>query len=495
MLPSVSKRSPTLFWKLSWLAFVVTGWAFSTVPASAANQNPIVVAEFQGAKKSGVRLRVVELLRRAGYVIASESESPDIDPSASSAKFTELAESGGFAAFVMAHTDMSAKGWKTSFTIREGRSGAVIGNASLGAGWYPGLLQTLDRRLLERISGPLDRAQAPEGKGASTPSPAPVQEDVEGDSQRESNEQAASEEAEPEKEERLKAAEAVEGEPEEPRADRAQEARLEDDLHRHSRTRRNRRTSLEVEIGPLVVQRQWALSDPVAGRNRGPILNTQDAPLFGAAASFVVYPIGLFSSSFLQHLAVEGAVQRSLVGKSEFPGAAEARATTHQLLIGSLRVRVPAGTTRFGIFGGVGVHTLAIAGEKRIAAIPDASYRFLRAGADVSFALSRHLFAGGGLAYRAVLGFGDRQGEIANDAWFADATGAGLDANVHLALSLSRAWQLRLGGAATRYALDFNPSLAAIDRAAAAGDVAPPIVGGATDSYYTASLGLAVLVH
>ncbi|MCA9634203.1 MAG: hypothetical protein KC766_41445 [Myxococcales bacterium] len=107
--------------------------------------------------------------------------------------------------------------------------------------------------------------------------------------------------------------------------------------------------------------------------------------------------------------------------------------------------------------------------------VPSADYQFLRLGAGFEFQATRALTLITMLGYRAVLG----EGDIAEDAWFPNASAGGIDFGMQLRYALTDALDVRAGFELERYFFKLNPEV---------GDAR--VAGGALDQYLSAYLGV-----
>jgi hypothetical protein len=456
------------------LAFAVPQPAFAQGAA-------IVVAEFQGAKKDGVREIVVEVLTDAGHVVANSAL--DIDHAGSETYYADLAQEGGYRAFLTGHTSLKQSGWTTSITVRDGKTGGVIGKVAIDSSWYPGLQKALRTRLMARLKGPLERARAPEGAGKSAQPPQEKPAATESESEPAAVQELGTDEAEPEPAPRP----AKERKSKKPaRAAPPSESRAEDDGSRKSAAPKSRWSpSLELAVGPLFVYRRWTISDPLPGSLDGPLSPLHFVSLTGARATLSVFPFELADhDGVLRYLGIGLGFGRTFIGTTPVVAAAGSdRQTTFQELTADLRVRIPLGSVRLGVFGGVGLQDLVVAGEKVLAPQPDAAYRFFRVGADLLFPFGDSFAVKAGGAYRGVLTLGDAPGEIQSRAWFPNAKGSGAEGRLELTYAFSKTIGVAVAGTLLHYAVAFNPDRNALAEFAAAGDPAPPIAGGAVDWY------------
>jgi hypothetical protein len=451
-----------LRWALT-LLVCCSAWGY---PGSAHSEpaGEIVVAEFQGSKSKSLRQLVVDLLRAEGYSLVADGAAPTVNPAGDNEHFISLAKQGQLRAFVLGSTELDTKTWATTITVREGKTGKVLSSAVIESGWYPGLQKALKQRLVSHISGALGSAEAPEKEDAKPVAPVVAAE--------------PSPQKDPAKEPPPAPAKA------EPAPVKAREDAALDKGPTYQKPK-DRLNALEIDLGPLFTQRAWVISDPLPGAVDGPLSPNHDATMLGLQLGATFYPAGFSTKSFWRNIGLQLNYQRTFYGQTPILGAEgeESRDTTLQEIAGALRVRIPLGSLQLGVLAGFGLHSLTLAGEKVIAALPDTNYRFYRAGGDVRFEMTRDLSAKLGLAFRGVLNVGDDAGQVQGPEWFPGTKAVGLDGTLNVDYAFSKVWGLRLGGLLTRYVMAFDPDPAAIGAAASSGDPAPPIAGGASDMY------------
>jgi hypothetical protein len=312
----------------SWLKLLCGLLTLAISPAALADSGAFVVAEFQGAKPMGIRERVVELMRGEGYELVDDADIPAVDAAESDSHFAGAAREGGHRGFVLGYTSMKSNGWTTSITVRDGKTGEVLGKTSIGAGWYPGLLKALDQKLMSRIGGSLDKARSPEPSAAAKP--AAESDEPEAEATKPASEDDWSEDE-------AAASEADD----EPRAS-LDESDVQEAVKRHRKKSKRRDPALLLDAGGLFLQRQWSLVDPVAGPGDGPILASHDVPMFGIQGSLGLYPVAFFSDSFLRHVGFTLGYQRSYKARTTLPSTPNReRATLFEEFDVGGRIRIP----------------------------------------------------------------------------------------------------------------------------------------------------------
>jgi hypothetical protein len=159
------------------------------------------------------------------------------------------------------------------------------------------------------------------------------------------------------------------------------------------------------------------------------------------------------------------------------------------------RIRIPIGEMTLGLVGGGGAQALSVSGVNSLDPHPDPVYQYWYAGLDYSFPIAASFSLDAELHYRGLTSAGDAYGQIQAPEWFPDTTGSGLRGSLDAVLMFTDWVGARLGAHFMRYALAFNPSLDRLQEAADSGEPAPPVIGGATDSYWGLDLGLVLSIE
>ena len=172
-----------------------------------------------------------------------------------------------------------------------------------------------------------------------------------------------------------------------------------------------------------------------------------------------------------------------LVGVSSKNSSGQKFSTNSHAFGVGLRARVPLGNVELGAVGGFGQHAFGFssASAKVDPDLPDVNYNFVRLGLDGSWQFAGPLR----LQLAAAYLLGLSQGEIAEKAWFPHTKGNGFEAEIGLAIPLSRMLGFELAFAMQRYFLSLNP------------DPKDPgvvgtgrVAGGALDQYFSTRLGV-----
>lgn len=453
----------------SWMFALLTAALLLLQAASAwaAVDGKVAVGEFRGSKAQGLRTLVISVLRDAGYKVLGEDDTPDLTDVESDSDFARVARQQDLRAFVLARTALTKRDWKTKFTVREGKSGRMLGEFELKGRSYPGLQSAIETSLAERIAEPLASSESTSEPPPKVEEPAPEPEPE--------PKPAAKDEPEP-----------VAEKPEEPVAPKAEE-------EPKSEAPAPKQTALELAVGPNFVQRHWAIKDAITDPLAGRLAPFHDVSLPGAHASLRLYPAAFFTSTAWRHFALEGEFERSLWGSTVVTGASggdDKRATTFTRLTFGLFARIPAGFVELAVFGGAGGEMLTLEGEKVMAAMPDVSTRFVRMGAGIDFILGESFRLGIFGAQRYFFDIGDRRGELASAEWFPNVQGRGFDALLQADITLATYTRLRISVAGSRQVYDFHSKVEQIAQNADDNLPAPPIAGGASDLYVTGRFGV-----
>lgn len=229
---------------------------------------------------------------------------------------------------------------------------------------------------------------------------------------------------------------------------------------------------LGVEVGASfrVLGRNLSYNDDLFGGLRpydlagAPMLRLEGAWFPGQGAGGVASWFGL---EVLADLAL---------GVASSDGAGRSFGTSAFALVGGARVRIPIGGHALGVSlgGGLDSFTISDAEDGTAPGIPAADYAFLRAGVDGKLAITPALSVQLGAGWRQVLS----PGEISSDAWFPNASVAGVDARVRGGYELLSGLEVQVDFELKRYFSSFDPQ---------PGDF--PVAGGAVDQFWSAALG------
>lgn len=448
-------------WRVArwWVASLICFW----LSAPSLAMGSVVVAEFQGVKKQGIRELVIEALKDDGVDVVPIDEAPAVDPGAGDWAFQDIAKSGGHRAFVLGYTSMAKSGWTTSLTVRDGNTGAVLGKSDVSANWYPGLQTALREQVAQRLRGHLRRAEAPSRTSSGPPGVAASEDSFS------EGEQTGS----------WGAGESISDNAFWLAGDPILEE--EEDFEDVEPTW----PALLLDLGGGALERRWVIHDGLRSPYDGPLLEAHRATLADGSVRLRFFPAALANVGVWQHLGLEGAYGRSVGGRTQAPDGE--RETLLERYHGALLVRVPMGmVSNFTLSAGYAVESLRVAGEKTVVALPDAAYRAVRAAGTLEFPIAGPVSAAVGAAYRYVLESGRGSGEIQAEAWFPSTRASAAEGFAELSYAFGEHWRLRLSGEMVRYVLDFRLSPERVGTAAPP----PPVAGGAVDRYFGGTLSL-----
>jgi hypothetical protein len=147
-----------------------------------------------------------------------------------------------------------------------------------------------------------------------------------------------------------------------------------------------------------------------------------------------------------------------------------------------VRGRIPLDKIELGGVIGFGQHSFGLSNEKDLDPdVPDVVYNFVRIGPDLRWNFVGPFTLQLGAAFLAGLS----SGEISDKAWFPHTSGNGLEAEVGVALALSRVLSLEAAFGWQRYFMSLNP------------DPKDPgvvgtkrVAGGALDEYFSTRMGV-----
>jgi hypothetical protein len=424
--------------------------------SSTALASKLQVIPFTGPKKQELTKRASTALEKGGNRLVKSGTTPDPNNPESLTKAGKLS---GADAFVIGMTQQQAKRWELIVAVHAGKDGGFLGEFTLSAAWFPGLLKEIDTKLASKVASTLGKDAKAEPEEA-TGKAKPEEEDKDEEDEDE-------DEAEPEEKEDAGKAEPSEDE-------------SEDEVPRPS---------------PLFVALQFGS----ALRNFTPkdaifpdrILSQENQSLLGPRLMFGLYPAAFFSSGTLANLGIRGYFEKSIIGQTEVPAhgvapnvvAAGSAGMSEQDYWFALHFRVPAGEHYFGFGAGPGKHTM----ETEITPayfIPDISYSYFRFGVDSQFKLG-NLGLGLNAAYRPVSSLSDAPGHVRAPYWFPKAEADGMELGVHIGYSLSESLAILLSGDYRRYGFNFHRVPADLNPPLPPGttEKGVPVAGGATDTY------------
>jgi hypothetical protein len=238
-------------------------------------------------------------------------------------------------------------------------------------------------------------------------------------------------------------------------------------------------TVLEAALGVRFMTRSFAYSE---AQTRLPEHSVALTPALHAHVR--LYPAAPFTQGFASNLGVEAYTQLMLtVEATDGPAVYD---TSSKAFGANVRARIPLDPSELGIHLGWGAHDVEI-GDSQFGGdpeVPSVAYRFLRLGADGRIALSESFALSLRASYLVLLGFG----ELAEERWFPDASGGGIQAQVGASYALVGPLWLEADVGILHYFLSMNVEPAAAPAEAALQRVAD----GASDQQLSATLALAL---
>jgi hypothetical protein len=408
----------------------------------------LMVVPFAGPKKQELTKRAAKTLEKDGHKLVLTSPAPDPNNPES---LTKAGKKTGADAFVIGMIQQSAKRWEVIVAVHAGKDGGFLGEFTLGASWFPGLLKEIDSKLASKVAETLGKT----GK-KTEPAAEPAKEEP-------ADEDAASDEAKTEDEPKEAAGQ------DEPAADEGPKPSP---------------LFLGLQFGSVL--RNFTPKNALFPNQ---LLSQENQGLLGPRLMLGFYPAAFFSSGALANLGIRGYFEQSIIGQTEVPqhtaaGVVIPKGTakmSEQDYWFALHFRIPAGAHAFGFGAGPGKQTM----ETEITEgffIPDVSYSYFRFGIDSQFKLG-NLGLGLNLAYRPVSSLSDEPGHIRAAYWFPKAEADGMELGVQVGYSLSPSFAILLNGDYRRYGFNFHrvPSDQTTQAPGPANQV--PVAGGATDTY------------
>lgn len=404
----------------------------------------IMVRPFEGPKAVALGERVLRVLEEQGAdLVPAGFEGPN--PLETDADFAAVAARLNIRAYVQGVSTNDTSGWKLVIRIRQGADGAVVGESTFQASWFPGLLTKVEKELITSLEAALSGASVPEG--------APEEDDGMDDMEEEEEEEKALQ-------------------------------------------------PLDMRAGMGFVFRDYA------GNNvdsRQGVLNTlsQSGGMANLRMSAEFYPMALFTTGFLSNIGVTGQFERSLGGQTQAGDNPNTRdvetaeqfdSTLSAYELGA-RVRLPVAGHLFGLAASYGAHKFEInedtAGGPLVNLVPDVDYSYIRLGSDFTYVLDTyHLTASLGL--RIVSGAGEDNGFIQDDPWFPRSDVGGVDAGLMGGFDITERLTAMAG-------VDFRNFYYSMNSRQS--DFGPdelarkPIAGGARDLYVAGLLSLSYSIR
>lgn len=236
--------------------------------------------------------------------------------------------------------------------------------------------------------------------------------------------------------------------------------------------------ALELALGARAMTRSFTYEAPVT---QLPEHRVSLTPAGQVQLRF--YPAAPFTGGFAAHVGLELYGQLMLpVEAKDGPSVFE---TSSWAFGGALRARIPLWPSELGVHAGWGAHDVEIADSQfgGDPEVPSVAYRFLRFGADARIVLSERFALSLRASYLLLLGYG----ELAEERWFPDASGFGLDAQLGAGYALGGPFWAEAGVGMTRYSLTLN-----VEPAPSGSTVTPRDAEGAVDQQFFGSLAIAL---
>lgn len=469
---------------------------------SNSSQTKVVLGAFTGPRSAGVRGWAETGLENADSVeLVGGEDAAGVAHGSSDSDYASVASGAGAAALVVGRVNLQKKvGWSLTLWVHNGADGKLIEKLTVRGGLLPGLRRKLEGSLGEVLAPALAKATGPSNgtdTAASTEGAEPVQLEEEG---------AAGESL-----------------------DQGVVAPDFDDTSTASTTSASTvqgPSPADVRVGLRLYKRDFAYTGTVAEAIPGqPAMlghsTAAGSPMFMFSGN--LYPIAFFSTGALAHLGLMVGYEYGFLTKTALPDPADPLVDqrllpqTHIDTFFGVRYRLMLGDQEIVPVVKFGKHSFKIEDDKYpypelLAAgdpnpyrdaIPDVTYTYVDVGLEPRFVFGKFSVGLRG-TYRIVNDMGGLQQSAALDEngqevdpydnWFPLAQGVGVSAGLHLGYQLSEVLELQLGGDMTRYAFNFNHIPTAQERMAVGRDPLPVtrIAGGATDTYVSGFLALAV---
>jgi len=439
-----------------WLAALLALAPAQPAAAKPAARERVVVRTFSGPGAARVRDAVVQALnktRRYEMVPNDRAEETaqeigaDLSTDAGRAAVAGRLELSGF---VSGTIEKRGRQLVLELQVHGGASGAVTDARTFRAARPPKLVAQVKRRL------PADLRRSPlqlEAPAAAVEEPPPE-----------------ITEAAPETEPQFAQPEPTPG---------PEGADDEDEAEPDAEDEAGEATALEAAVGVRFMTRSFAYQQPAT---RLPEHSVALTPALDARLRW--YPAASFTDGFVANLGVEAYAQLMLtVEATDGPAVYD---TSSNAFGANARVRIPLDASELGIHLGWGAHDVEI-GDSQFGGdpeVPSVAYRFLRIGADGRIALSESFALTLRASYLVLLGFG----ELAEEPWFPDASGGGIQAQAGVSYALVGPLWLEADLGILHYFLSMNvepataPAEAALQR----------LADGASDQQLSAMLALAL---
>lgn len=424
----------------------------------------------EGAMKNGLKKqKAVQLVPTTEWrgaetqVSGGAIDGAAVDPVKVAAKL-------GVGAILEASTERDGKGWAAEIRVISAATGKVVKT------WRPKgkeirkLTASIEKNLWKKLGATIKSTAA---AGAAAPQEEP-EEEAEEPVEEEKPKKPAVAQTKP----AVKPAEEEEEEVAETKP-QVEEKKIEEPVVASTaydptldKTRTRGNTPVSITLGLTYFTRSLRYNDDLFGELRPYTLSGAPAPVL----SIYWYPGAHFSTGMAANFGL-GVHAEYALGLSSKDSQGREFSTSEMELEGAVRARLPLGDHEVALSAGAGIHNFGIdnADGGVDPDVPAVNYTFLRFGLEASVGIldSLHLMLGG--AYRPVLS----AGEIMEPAWFTRGSAAAVDASVQIAWEFMPSLDLRIGGEMRRYFYSLNPE---------PGD--PRVAGGATDQYFSGTIGI-----
>jgi hypothetical protein len=458
-----------------WLAAVLAlCWSMSA-HAKPAPKERVVVGSFSGPGAARVRAAVVQALGKSKrYEIVpndrAEQTAEEIDADLSTdAGRAAVASRLELAGIVSGTIAKRRKQLVLTLEVYGGGSGTMTEERTFRARKPAALVGQVKRRLLAALRRKPLKLEAPDVAPAPEPELAVTESEPEPEPDGELEPEADEPEAEPESAQADGDDDADEDGAEDEDDDEPDQPSGEDAEHA---------TALELGVGVRFATRSFTYEQPETHLPEHSVALTP-----AGQAQLRWYPAAPFSEGFASHLGID-AYGRLMVPVEATDGPSIYETTSRAFGV-NLRARIPLWPSELGVHAGWGAHAIEISDSQfgGDPEVPSVAYSFLRLGADARISLSSEFALSLRASYLVLLGFG----ELAEESWFPDASGGGIEAQLGAAYELAGPLWIEADLGVVRYFLGMNvatvePSAAAIQR----------VAEGATDQQLFATLGLSL---
>jgi hypothetical protein len=411
--------------------------ALSVVASAAQAQTRVVVNEFDGSGGSQVRGAVVDLLEDH----AVEVVSPKVANAQARKSGAELDTESGrvrvgkklhLTAFLDGRVEHGKHGaMRVRLTVYGARDGMVAGEMNLSAPKKQ-LKSELQATFWQQLGAAL------QGKTTATPVEEPEPEALLDQPQQPQKKKpaqvaAAASAQQPEAEVVADAEEAPPGEGTEEPSAPSQASAL---------------AALDLRLGARFGSRNFEYNDPMPGLRK---YGMSVSPNLALRARW--YPVAHFNDGVLANIGLDLRGEL-LIGVSSKNRAGQKFSTSSHTLGVGLRGRLPLSAFELGALVGYGYHAFSLEGtSKADPDVPNTGYGFMRFGADAKWRFYDPLYVQLEAAYLLALS----HGEIADKTWFPHTTGDGLEAELAVGWSVSRAFGFEASFGLLRYWMSFDP--------------------------------------